>query len=362
MSRFFDPGCRWWKRKPCWSGPSGDRQALVGRAAPIVRLTLCLVVLICGAPRTGAAEPDESPRLNGFDLSAASVPIDRILPGGPPRDGIAALDHPPAVSAGEAGRWPDTARVIGVVRGGEARAYPIRILEWHESVNDSLGGEPILVTYCPLCGTGMVFDRRLDGATRNFGVSGLLYNSDLLLYDRESESLWSQIAARAITGAANGKRLRLLPSSLVPWGVWKEQHPDTTVLTVETGYQRPYDRSVYVSYRRSRKIRFPVEVDERYHPKQPTLGLRIEGGPARAYPIAEVRKAGGSVREEFAGVEVEVLYDPERFEFTARAPEPIEAVQGYWFAWMAFHPESSVFVAPEAPTPEASAPRAPTKE
>ena len=127
------------------------------------------------------------------------MPVEEILAGGPPRDGIPALDEPKFVSAA-ASVWEDDEHVVGVSVGGESRAYPLAILVWHELVNDSLGGEPILVSYCPLCGTAMVFDRRVGGRERRFGVSGLLYLSDLLLYDRASESLWSQISATAVTG------------------------------------------------------------------------------------------------------------------------------------------------------------------
>ena len=221
------------------------------------------------------------PERNGFSLQPAAIPIDEILKGGPPRDGIPALDHPPFLPPAEA-PWRDADLVLGVAWRGEARAYPIAILEWHELVNDTLGGRPILVSYCPLCGTGMVFDRRVEGALRSFGVSGLLYRSDLLMYDRESESLWSQIAAEAVTGPSLGRRLALLRSGVERLGEWKRSHPETTVLSRETGYRRDYARSPYAGYADSPRLAFPVRFDRRYHPKMPTLGLRIEGGEARA--------------------------------------------------------------------------------
>jgi hypothetical protein len=281
---------------------------------------------------------------NGFVLAPATVPVDQILAGGPPRDGIPALFDPETLPA-EASPYADDDTVIGVVLGGKARAYPIAILNWHELVNDTLAGQPILVSFCPLCGTGIVFDRRVDGQARGFGVSGLLYQSDLLLYDRESESLWSQIAASAVTGPANGKRLRLLRSSLMPWGRWKAKHPDTTVLSLETGHRRDYERSPYGDYSVSNRVMFPVQRDPRYHPKMPTIGMRLLEGAARAYPASEIHEAGGRVEDDFEGRRVAIAYDPDQQVFTVEAPPDVEVIEGYWFAWVAFHPETTVFTA-----------------
>lgn len=302
-------------------------------------LLLCTLLLCPGAAVAG--------ELNGFALAPASVPASEILRGGPPRDGIPALTDPVAVPADTA-PWHDDEVVIGVARGDEARAYPIAILSWHELVNDTLGGEPILVSYCPLCGTGMVFDRRVAGRTRTFGVSGLLYRSALLLYDRESESLWSQIASEALTGPELGSRLRLLRSELLRWGDWRARHPNTTVLSLDTGHRRNYARSPYGDYSVSEDLYFPAPLDPRYHPKMPTLGVRLADGSARAYPAAELAHAGGEVRERFAGRALHVSYDPEDQTFDIEAPPDVEVIEAYWFAWSAFHPRSTVFVAAEA--------------
>lgn len=281
---------------------------------------------------------------NGFSLEPSSVEASEILPGGPPRDGIPALDAPPSLPASSTA-WDDDERVIGVALAGEARAYPLAILVWHELVNDTLGERPILVSYCPLCGTGIVFDRRVEGRARRFGVSGLLYRSDLLLYDRETESLWSQISAGAVTGPSLGARLALLRSKVTTWGAWKAEHPGSRVLSRETGHRRPYGETPYGDYAQSRQLRFPAPRDDRYHPKMPTVGLRIVGGPARAYPASEVIAAGGSVRGRFAGKPVNVRYDGEEGLFRVEAPAEVEVIEGYWFAWAAFHPETEVFEA-----------------
>jgi hypothetical protein len=297
---------------------------------------LLLVGAAVGAP----------PVRNGFVLDPVEIDVREILPGGPLRDGIPALANPAAVSAA-ASSWDDDEIVIGVELGAEARAYPLSVLVWHELVNDRLAGVPILVSYCPLCATGIVFERRLDGGERVFGVSGLLYRSDLLLYDRETESLWSQISAQAVTGPSRGLRLTQVRSRMLPWKLWREEHPKTSVLTTETGHRRDYRRSPYGDYATSKRLLFPTRYDRRYHPKTPTLGLRIPGGEARAYPAVELVKAGGRVEERFAGRPVAVAYEPDSQYFQVEAPEGIEVIEGFWFAWSAFHPETSVFAAPQ---------------
>jgi hypothetical protein len=300
------------------------------------------IVLLCLLLASPAAA--DVPKLNDFDLSNSEVPAAEIRPGGPGRDGIPALRDPAVLPAGDA-PWADDDLVLAIEHRGEARAYPIAILDWHELVNDTLGGEPILVTYCPLCGTGLVFDRRVDGKVRSFGVSGLLYLSDVLFYDRETDSLWSQIHSRAVTGPSRGKRLRMMRSEMALWGEWRQAHPHTTVLSRETGHRRDYNRSPYAGYSASERILFPVEFDRRYSAKMPTIGVRLVGGAARAYPAVEVARAGGNVNEEFEGRRVRVSYDPEAQIFEVEAPDDVEVVEGYWFAWSAFHPEATTYVA-----------------
>ena len=303
---------------------------------------LALLLAVSLLSLAAMAQSAESQRPNGFELEPSLISIDEILKGGPARDGIPALDRP-AYDATREASWGDDESVVGVVRGKEARAYPVAILVWHELVNDELGGVPILVSFCPLCGTALVFDRRLQGRARNFGVSGLLYQSDLLMFDRETESLWSQIGANAVTGALMGQRLELLRSKTTTWKAWREAHPNTTVLSKRTGYPRDYTRTPYEGYETSKQIYFPVKTDTRRHPKMPTLGLRIPNGPSRAYPGEEIARAGGRVEDVFSGRRVSVSYDSKTRHFDFEIPEGIEVVEGFWFAWMAFHPESSVF-------------------
>jgi hypothetical protein len=322
----------------------------VGRPVRLGTATALVLTLTALAFARAASADAPAPSLNGFVLAPRSVPVDEILSGGPPRDGIPALEDP-AVTAAKGAPWSDEEVVLGVVVNGEARAYPVALLDWHELVNDTLGGEPILVSYCPLCGSALVFERRVEGKSCTFGVSGLLYRSDLLLYDRVTETLWSQIMAQAVAGPRNGTRLRVLRSEMMRFGAWRAKHPDSTVLTPDTGHRRPYGRSPYDGYQDSKDVYFPAPIDERYHPKMPTLGLRVPGGSARAYPAVEIINAGGLIEERFEGHAVKVTYDPEDQVFGIDAPAALEVVEGYWFAWAAFHPSSTVFVAAEGLKP-----------
>jgi hypothetical protein len=312
-------------------------------AWPPGRFAAVCVLLVCAftAPVSRA-----EPTLNGFDLANSLVPAGEILRGGPERDVIPALDFPPFVAA-EGAPWPDDTRVVGVAEGSHARAYPLAILIWHELVNDRLAGRPLLVSYCPLCGTALVFDRRIGGGERRFGVSGLLYQSDLLMFDRESESLWSQISAHAISGPARNSRLTLVRSRLVRWGEWKRAYPQTSVLTRETGHAREYGQTPYPGYETSGQLFFPVRRDRRYHPKMRTLGLRLADGRSRAYPLVELQRAGGFVTESpFGnGTSVTIRLSPQSQAFEVDAPESIEVIEGFWFAWAAFHPDASVYKA-----------------
>jgi hypothetical protein len=313
----------------------------IQHAEPDVKAT-CLT-LLCAVAVTVSA--DDPLYLNGFDVSNATIPVAEILPGGPPRDGIPALDEPVFLAARDAGFLSPTDRVIGIVRAGEARAYPIAILNWHEIVNDRIGAEAVAVTYCPLCGTGMIFSA---GDDLSFGVSGLLYNSDVLMYDRETESLWSQLKMEAVTGSRRGQTLDLLPASHTTWSDWVARHPDTRVLSDRTGFDRDYSLDPYAEYRQSSHLYFPVSGDDgRYHPKEQVIGVTL-GGESFAWPFVELSRSTGAVKDRIAGQVVEV-----RFDSAARtgavftqAGEEIPSTIAYWFAWISFYPESRVYRAP----------------
>lgn len=286
-------------------------------------------------------------QIHGFDLEGSLVPIDEIKLGGPPRDGIPAIDRPVFIERDDADFLSGEDRVLGLFHRGEARAYPLKIMDWHEVVNDHIAGDAIAVTYCPLCFTGIAFDAGSEGP-RTFGVSGLLYNSNVLLYDRETESLWSQLAMQAITGKEKGKRLTAIPLQHTTWAAWQEQHPDTKVLSLDTGFSRDYGRNPYTGYARSEEVYFPVSArSQRFHPKEQVLGLEIDG-QFKAYPFTELAETGSrTIIDAVAGTEVTVQFDPDRRSAVAfdEDGKELPGVTSFWFAWYAFNPNTEVFEA-----------------
>ena len=281
--------------------------------------------------------------VNGFDLSDAAVPVAEIRHGGPPRDGIPAIDRPRFVDVDKAGFLDVDDRVLGVTLDGVARAYPVPILDRHEIVNDWTEATDIAVTYCPLCGSGVVF--RADG--RRFGVSGLLYNSDVLLYDDRGESLWSQLLGQAITGPDKGASLTTLPVVHTTWGAWRAQHPDTLVLSRRTGYRMRYDGDAYPGYQASTRTMFRVaHRDDRYHPKEWVLGVTI-GDASKVYPYAELRQATTPFPDRVGDESIVVHFDADSATAWLDGSEAAQSasVRAFWFAWIAFHPGTEVFVA-----------------
>ena len=282
--------------------------------------------------------------MNGFDLSQAEVPLSEIHRGGPPRDGIPALNDPEFLRAGDAPWLRDDDRVLGVYRNGIAKAYPLDIMNYHEVVNDVFADEPIAVTYCPLCFSGVAFRaRERDGARLLLGVSGLLYNSDVLLYDRRTESLWSQIAARAISGPRRGETLETVPIANTTWTAWRAEHPDSLVLSRNTAHSRNYDRDPYAEYVEDEALMFPVRFRMHgRHPKTPVLGVRV-GERARAYPFSAFPETGRHrIEDELGGESLTILIDADARSGRVldAQGEEIPSLTVFWFAWFAFHPET----------------------
>jgi hypothetical protein len=286
---------------------------------------------------------------NGFDLSNSILPREQILHGGPPRDGIPALSDPKLIKPEIAEYLEPTDRVVGIKLNGQSRAYPIAILNWHEIVNDTIDGQRFAVTYCPLCGTAVAFDATIDGKVTDFGVSGLLYNSDVLLYDRDTESLWSQILNKSVAGKRVGKTLTAIPISHTTWRDWVGKNPDTMVLSDDTGYSRDYRRDPYAGYEESRHTYFAVnnQAPDNYHPKEIVVGLGIDG-VYKAYPFIELDKQGKSqFSDTLNGTSFNFDWDSANRSITISdsAGNEIAAIQGFWFAWFAFHPDTQVFKA-----------------
>jgi hypothetical protein len=296
------------------------------------------------------------------------VPREQIVAGGLPKDGLPALNDP-AVWSVERVREESRGRrkllvagdkVLGVSRGGATRAYPLRLLVWHEVVNDTLGGEPIAVTYNPLSDCAAAFVRRIGDETLSFGVSGLLYESNLLVYDRRpegsGESLWSQVAAKAVAGlaAARGATLAALPITVTTWQRWSEQHPSGEVLAPDPRMTERYASDPYSSYFGSDELRFPVaplSPTGRFARKTPVVAIG-QGGRWLAFPfpvVAGVHPAdlgaaapvaaapvAAALRYSASGPTVEVAID--------RLPPGSSVMYASLFAWWATHQTDTTWV------------------
>ncbi|MGI9285126.1 MAG: DUF3179 domain-containing protein [Pseudomonadales bacterium] len=304
--------------------------------------TLCCLLILSAGPATAS-------KLNGFDVSNATVPASAILRGGPPRDGIPALSQPHYIAAEKAAFLQAEDRVLGIVVDGVSLAYPIKILNWHELVNDSVNGKPFLISYCPLCGTGIAFSALVKGQRLEFGVSGLLYNSDVLFYDRQQDSLWSQILGEAITGPLLGEKLRQLPLQHTSWKKWRADYPATRVLADKQGHRRDYRDDPYSGYEKSRALYFKVahKAPRRYHTKERVLGVRLDN-QTRAYPFIELHKQGkATFTDQLAGQHYIVNWDADNnsASITDLKGTPLSSTVAFWFAWYAFHPDTEIFEA-----------------
>ena len=182
------------------------------------------------------------------DFTKHSIDYDDVLSGGPPKDGIPSIDNPKFVKLSKALDIAPTEPVIGLEVNGVARAYPLRVLTWHEIVNDVIGGTPIAATFCPLCNAAIVFDRRVEGQVLEFGTTGKLRNSDLIMYDRQTDSWWQQFLGEGIVGDMTGKRLKALPARLESFEKFAARHPDGEVLVPNDPGMRAYGANPYVGY------------------------------------------------------------------------------------------------------------------
>ncbi len=243
------------------------------------------------------------------EFAVASVDLAEFVSGGPGKDGIPAIDDPAFESLDSARGWLDErAPVIALEISGQARAYPLAILTWHEIVNDTLGDVPVVVTFCPLCHTALVFERRVDGVVHDFGTTGNLRFSDLVMYDRQTESWWQQATGEAIVGELTGTRLTFLPSQIVSFAEFAATYPTADVLSRDTGHRRDYGRNPYPGYDRAdeRPFLFEGVVDGRIAPKERVATVRI-GDEAVAYPYSELT-AVGVVQDRIAGQPVAVFW------------------------------------------------------
>lgn len=358
-------------------------------------------------PTVAAAfDPNEIPpgaqREFSTDFTRHSVPYSEILSGGPPKDGIPAIDAPRYVSVQDADAWlRDREPVIMLVLNGDARAFPLQILTWHEIVNTEVGGIPVTVTFCPLCNTAIVFDRRYGDMVLDFGTTGRLRYSNLIMYDRQTESWWQQATGEAIVGTLTGATLTTYPAAIVAWETFKTTYPDGLVLSRETGFNRAYGRNPYVGYDDIDNRPFLYDgptIDGRLPPMARVLTVAGET-EAVAFPydvLAEVRVANETVDGEpivvfwapgtasalddnviaesrdvgaalaFSRVlndrvltftwDGETIRDTEtnsvwlpvgravEGELKGQALSPVVSINHFWFSWAAFRPDTRLFL------------------
>ncbi len=315
------------------------------------------------------------------------IPRQQVLDGGPGKDGIPALQNPVFISANEATYLSDNDLILGFVDGEDARAYPHSILDWHEIVNDDINNETVAVIYCPLTGTGIGWDRVVNGEKTTFGVSGLLYNSNIIPYDRETDSNWSQLLLQSVNGTHSGATANTYNLVETTWGTWKQLYPSTKVVSTQTGHSRNYGNYPYGNYKSSNSLIFPVaNDDDRLHKKERVLALFVDKD-VKAYRFDSFENTFSLVNDEFGGKSLVVagsqqlnlmvafnreidntilqfeavqnelpvvLLDNEgtRWDVFGRAVsgpregqqlESIPQMMGYWFSFAAFYPDVMIY-------------------
>lgn len=310
-----------------------------------------------------------------------SIRPEEIVFGGVRKDGIPALDDPAMVAAEQASWMRDDEIVFGLYVDGEAKAYPRRIIDWHEMINDVVGGVPVTLAWCTLCGSAIAYEARVGDRTFTFGTSGLLYRSNKLMYDRQTNTLWSQISGQPVFGPLADSELELdaLATIVTTWRDWKTVHPDTTVLSRDTGFARDYDNPPYTSYFASPDLMFPVwNRDERLPRKEFVWATELDGA-TRAWRVSDLRSRpvlndrvgdrpvllltnprSGGVRMyeglpdgQFLRVENGAVVTDRGEQFTI-SEETLDGDDGivlnrlpgheaFWFAWYATHPDTELY-------------------
>jgi hypothetical protein len=356
-------------------------------------------------PMTPTSLPTESPPRGAqseftTDFSKHSVPYSEILSGGPPKDGIPSIDRPNFQSTQEADEWlEDREPVVFVQVGEDARAYPIQILIWHEIVNDTVGGDPLIVSFCPLCNTAIAFKRTFNGTVLDFGTSGRLRYSNLIMYDRQTETWWQQATGDAIAGEHTGAQLEFYPASMISWADFKDLYPEGIVLSRDTGHPRDYGRNPYFGYDDINQTPFLYDgsTPDQLPPMARVLTVDV-GSEAVAYPyeilsetkvindsvggqdvvvfwaqgtasaldagrIPEGRDVGaaaaysrlldgqtltfkfadGKILDEQTNSEWNILGLAVAGEQKGKQLAPVVSVNHFWFSWAAFKPETMIY-------------------
>ncbi|MBI3589374.1 MAG: DUF3179 domain-containing protein [Candidatus Liptonbacteria bacterium] len=276
------------------------------------------------------------------DTSIASIALEKVLSGGPGKDGIPAITNPKFVSAEQAKRFlTDDISGILLVRGETAKFYPYNILVWHEVVNDTIEGEAVVVTFCPLCASAIVFDANVDGKKETFGVSGKIYESNLLMYDHATESLWSQIIGEAVVGKKTGKKLTHIPFQLVSFGEIRGRFPQAEILSTDTGFSRDYTFYPYGDYNKNDDIYFPISItDTRLPLKEPMYIVDVLGSSI-AFKFLDLKEnVTARVR---VGTE-EITAESKSGDVVVKRADGT-VIPGYyalWFSWAIHHQKDGI--------------------
>lgn len=315
------------------------------------------------------------------------IPSNEVFDGGPGKDGIPAISNPKFIPASQATYLSGADLVIGIKIGDEVRAYPHPILDWHEIINDQIGGVSFSITYCPLTGSGIGWERSLNGSATTFGVSGLLYNTNLIPYDRATNSNWSQMMLRCVNGPLKGTWINTHQIVETKWETWKEAYPQTQVVSTNTGYSRPYGQYPYGSYRTNDALLFPVNNEDSRLPKKERIHGIIVGDQTKVSKIEGFPSTIGTINDLFGGVPIVVvgsktknfavsyerrlsdgtllrftpvhdalpvvMVDQEgtRWDLFGKGTEgpragiqlkPTRSFISYWFAWGAFYPSATI--------------------
>jgi hypothetical protein len=363
--------------------------------ATLFIIGLSLVVLIPGMDINSVSIANSTTNTESFnplytlvdeEENRNIVPPEQIVNGGPPPDGIPSIDNPKFIQIQKAEEFlEDSDLVVGLNINGDIRAYPLQILVWHEIVNDKVGNTRVAITYCPLCFTNQVFNRTMnDGQILEFGTSGKLYNSNLVMYDRTTKSLWSQAMAQGIGGTFAGIKLERIPFDVAYWKEWKQLYPDSKVLSTDTGSTRPYGADPYGDYYTNGEILFPVSnSDDRLGPKEIVIGLENKG-QYKAFKLQEIEDKK-VINNQVNGKPIVLfslhpfmarVYDPvvngQTLEFNYNIKDKkfvdkqtnsmwnfdgksssgqmkgkqltrLSFDEGFWFEWVAFHPKTELY-------------------
>ncbi|MDQ4106313.1 MAG: DUF3179 domain-containing protein [Actinomycetota bacterium] len=390
--------------------------------AAVVAAVAMLLLAACGPP--GVDRPDSGGEAGNHGQSSASspaaeelpagaerefdtnfrkhsVPYSEIRSGGPPKDGIPAIDEPRFVSVEEADEWLEPREPVILLRvADEVRAYPIQIIMWHEIINDTVGGVPVAVTFCPLCNTAIAFDRTVGGRELDFGTTGRLRFSNLIMYDRQTESWWQQATGEAIAGEFAGERLETRPAPIVSWDDLRKAHPDAEVLSRETGHSRDYGHNPYTGYDDvdsspflydgpdtpgnlppmarvitvdigEEAVAYPYEVLSEHRAVNDTvagepIAVFWQEGTASALDESSIdagrdvgsagvfsrkldgrtltfRSEAGGILDEQTSSEWNVLGEAVAGELKGSRLEPVVSIDHFWFSWAAFRPETRVY-------------------